>query len=169
MYIDIIPLQHVLFDSISLRFGQSRGEVEALMGPGEAVGHRYYYFDSQLALDYDAQDRLEFVEFLAGAEGTLRPRIGGVSVFDHDADALTDLLAQQNGGPADDPETGHCLTFHRLSIGLYRDITPADVAEMIAEMQADGLPTDHNPDLDADIRRARQWSTVGAGRSGYYR
>ena len=37
-----------------------------------------------------------------------------------------------------------------LSIGIYREMTPRDVEEMIAEMKAHGIPTEQNPNLEAD-------------------
>ena len=40
---------------------------------------------------------------------------------------------------------------------------------MIEEMKADGIPTEDNEDLAADIKRANHWATIGIGVAGYYR
>ena len=40
---------------------------------------------------------------------------------------------------------------------------------MIEEMKADGIPTEDNEDLAADMRRANNWATIGVGVAGYYR
>ena len=53
-------------------------------------------------------------------------------------------------------------------MGVYRSILPQDVQEMIAEMEADGIPTLNNPDLERDKLRAEHWETIGIGLSGYY-
>ena len=55
-----------------------------------------------------------------------------------------------------------------ISVGVYRSILPKDVREMIAEMEADGIPTLNNPNLELDKRRAEHWETIGIGLSGYY-
>ncbi|MBQ8646993.1 MAG: hypothetical protein IJ484_02490, partial [Oscillospiraceae bacterium] len=114
-------------------------------------------------------DRVECVEFLAGAEGALRPVICGVSAFDTDADVLADLLLEHSGGEVIDEERGYSLQFPAIGIGVYRETTPADVQQMIGEMQADGIPTEDNEDVAAELRRASRWATLGAGVAGYYR
>ena len=58
--------------------------------------------------------------------------------------------------------------FSNISIGVYREIRPADVLEMMEEMKADGIPTEDNEDLAADMRRANHWATIGVGVAGYY-
>ena len=68
----------------------------------------------------------------------------------------------------DKHENGHSYQFMNLSIGIYREMTPRDVEEMIAEMKAHGIPTEQNPDLEADKEKALHLATVGAGVFGYY-
>ena len=106
MTITIHPLEQVLLDGVPIRFGMKRAEVEAALGAGQAIGARHYYQNSELAIDYDRDDRVEFVEFLAGAEGALRPVLYGVSAFDTDADVLADLLLEHSGGEVIDEERG---------------------------------------------------------------
>lgn len=53
-------------------------------------------------------------------------------------------------------------------MGVYREAGPEDIAEMIEEMKADGIPTEDNEDLAADIKRANHWATIGIGGAGYY-
>ena len=55
-----------------------------------------------------------------------------------------------------------------ISVGLYREIRPQDVLEMIEEMKAGGIPVEDNEDLEADKRRAEHWATIGFGVAGYY-
>lgn len=121
-----------------------------------------------MAIDYGPDGTVEFIEFLGGIDGALRPEIYGVSAFDTAADALADLLRQKNGEAAADPEQGYSLAFLNLSVGVYRELRPSDVQEMMEEMKADGIPVEKNPDVTVDLRKANHWSTIGAGAAGYY-
>jgi len=167
MHIEIFPLDKVVIDGISVCFGMEQTAVEKAIGKGEAVGDRYYYFDSEMAIDYDQDKKVEFVEFLGGADGILRPVIYGVSVFDTDADELAALLSQKNTGEVQE-EQGYSFAFEGISVGIYRETTPADVLEMIEEMKADGIQVEGNEDVAEEMRRAGHWAAIGAGMAGYY-
>ncbi len=69
-----------------------QSEVEAAIGKGQLVGNRYYYFDSEMAIDYNDNNTVEFIEFLCGIDGSLQPHIYGVSAFGLPADDLVELL-----------------------------------------------------------------------------
>ena len=168
MKIEIYPLEKIVIDGVSVSLGMEQSAVEAAIGKGSLTGERSYYYDNELAIDYDDDNRIEFIEFLGGADGSLRPTIYGVSVYDTPADELTALLRQKNDGEVDDSEEGYSYAFLNISVGVYREIRPEDVAEMIKEMKADGIPTDGNEDLAADIKRANHWTTIGIGVAGYY-
>jgi len=169
MDIEIFPLEKVVIGKFAVFLGMKRSEVEKVIGLGQAIGGRTYYYEDELAIDYDKNDKVEFIEFLGGIEGVLQPKIYGVSVFEANADELIDLLKQKNNGEADDTEQGYSYSFFNISVGVYREITPTDVLEMIEEMKADGIPTEDNEDLAADMRRANHWATIGVGVAGYYR
>ncbi len=168
MKITIYPLERVTFDDVSISFGMDRATVETLMGKGHMAGSRYYYCGGELAIDYDRDDRVEFIEFLAGMDGSLRPLIYGLSAFETEAGELAAVLTQNNGGEITHTEQGHACRFSGISVGVYRELTPEDVLEMIEEMKANGIPTADNADLEADRRRAGHWSTIGTGIAGYY-
>lgn len=165
----LYPLDRVELDGISISLGMGQEEVERRIGPGhDRNGARHYYFNSEMAVNYDAGGKVEFIEFLGGVDGKLKPVIYGVSAFDADAEELVEILRRENGGKAEDTERGHCCTFGSLSIGVYRELTPAGVLEMEEEMRRDGLPTEGNPDLENDRRNAAHWATIGMGIAGYY-
>lgn len=169
MNIKIYPLDKLEIDGASVCFGMHRNEVEATIGKGEFVGQRYYYYNSEMAIDYDPENCVKFVEFLSGVDGALKPFIYGVSAFETDADELVSVLKEKNGGQIEDNEQGYSYGFNNISVGIYRELRPVDVEEMIEEMKADGITVDNNGDLEADRRRANHWATIGAGIEGYYR
>ena len=164
----IYPLDRVEIDGQSLRLGDSQMAVEAVFGPGEPAGNRWYYDHMQLAVDYDNAGKAEFIEFLGGPDGSLRPLIDGVSIFDAGAEEVTALLTKKNGGKPRDLENGHCLCFTSISVGLFRARTPEDVREMEEEMRAEGVFPEGNPELNSEWRMALHWNAVGIGRVGYY-
>ncbi len=168
MNIEIFPLEKVVFDGIPVCLGMARSAVDNAIGIGQLIGKRYYYCNNELAIDYNENGTVEFIEFLGGAEGLLQPTIYGMSVFGTDAEKVAELLKQKNGGKIIDPEQGYSYSFSNISIGVYREIRPADVMEMMEEMKADGIPTEDNEDLAADMRRANHWATIGVGVAGYY-
>ncbi len=168
MKIEIIPLEKVIFDGVSVPLGADMVAVEAVIGKGEKVGNRYYHLNTNVAIDYDADNQVEFIEFLGGIDGDLHPTIYDIPAFETDAEVLSNLLREKNGIEVDDSENGYSLAFLNISIGVYREITPRDVEEMIDEMKADGIPTDGNEDIEVENRKAHHWATIGVGVKDYY-
>ena len=168
MNIEIFPLEKIVFDGVSVYLGMERAEVENAIGIGQLIGRRYYYFNNELAIDYSENGTVEFMEFLGGAEGSLQPFVYGLAAFDTDAEEMAELLKQKNGGEVMDTENGYSYSFANISVGVYREIRPSDVLEMIEEMKAEGIPTEDNEDVAADMRRANHWATIGVGVTGYY-
>ncbi len=87
-----ISFGKVVIDGVSADWGMKQSEVEAAIGKGQLVGNRYYYFDSEMAIDYNDNNTVEFIEFLGGIDGSLQPHIYGVSAFGLPADDLVELL-----------------------------------------------------------------------------
>ena len=168
MTIEIFPLDKVVFDGVPVCFGMERSAVENVIGTGQLIGKKYYYYNNELAIDYSENGMVEFIEFLGGVEGSLQPTIYGVSAFGTDAEELAEFLKQKNGGEIIDTEQGYSYSFSGISVGVYREIRPSDVTEMIEAMKADGIPTENNEDVAADMRRANHWATIGVGVAGYY-
>ena len=165
--IRLFPLIGMEFNGISIRFGHNRAEMEKLLGvPERTHNSRGYYFNGELALDFDGADKLEFIEFLGGAGGGLSPELYGVPVFETDADEMLNLLAEH--GEVVDQDGGYTVAVPKLSLGLYREITPSDVEEMVREMARMDVTALGEFNLDAEQRRASHWETVGIGRENYY-
>ena len=148
--LELLPLEGLRLGEQLLPLAASKEQAEALLGPAEEFqGDQWYYAESELRLDFDQSGRLEFIEFLGGLEGRLQPTIYGLPAF------------QTGAGE-------YSYAFLNISVGVYRSILPKDVREMIAEMEADGIPTLNNPNLELDKRRAEHWETIGIGVAGYY-
>ena len=168
MNIEIYPLEKIIIDGVSIYLGMEQSAVESAIGKGQLAGKRYYYYNTEMAIDYSENKTVEFIEFLGGIDGSVHPVIYGVSAFDALADELANLLRQKNDGEIDDSEQGYSLAFLNISVGVYRERRPSDVMEMIEEMRADGIPTENNEDVAEEMRKANHWATIGVGVGGYY-
>ena len=168
MNIEMYPLEKIVVDGVSVYLGMEQSAVEAAIGKGRLVGKRYYYYGSEMAIDYSENNTVKFIEFLGGIDGSLHPVIYGVSAFDTLADELVNLLRQKNDGEINDSEKGYSLAFLNISVGVYRERIPSDVMEMIEEMKADGIPTEDNEDIAEEMQKANHWATIGVGVAGYY-
>ena len=165
----LLPLEGMNLNGGSLRFGDGEDAAARVLGePVARRGNRCYYCSHELALDFDGDGGLEFIEFLGGVEGALRPTLYGKDIFDADADELLARLLERNGDDVDDSEAGYSYSLRRLSIGLYREITPEDVNAMLREMLNVDLTQLGGLDIEQEQRKARHWATVGLGRPGYY-
>jgi len=168
MDIKIYPLDKVVIDGVSICLGMEQPTVEASIGKGQLVGKRYYYYNSNMAIDYSLDNKVEFIEFLGGINGSLHPNIYGVSAFDTPAKELIGLLRQKNDGEVDDSEQGYSFAFLNISVGVHRETKPSDVIEMIEDMKANSISTENNEDIETEMRNANHWSTIGIGIAGYY-
>ena len=166
MNIQIYPLDKVVFDHVSIFLGMEKAAVELALGAGEEIGNRCYYFNNEMAIDYQ-ENKVNFIEFLSGVDGKLKPAIYGVSVFDVDAAALVDVLKTNNNGEICDNENGYSYQFSNISIGLYREATPNEIAEMMEEAKSFGNPMSDD-EIQYEMKRANYWATIGIGVPGYY-
>ncbi|MBE6542588.1 MAG: hypothetical protein E7672_09135 [Ruminococcaceae bacterium] len=173
MDIEIYPTDKIVIDGKEIRFGMPKDDVERLIGNGNFVNtkfvkNRCYYFNNEMSVDYGDELFVCAVEFLGGSDGKLKPIIFGVSAFETDAEELFRLLCEKNGRDAEDNEGGYSYSFHEISVGIYREITPDDVEEMAEEMRENGILPENNPDFVNDRRRASHWAALCVGKSGYY-
>lgn len=172
--VEIIPLEKAVINDMTLSLGMRREEVNDLIGEGELARDCYYYFESEMSITYDDSDCIEFIEFLGGVDGKMQPVIYGIPVFQTEARELVKVIEKHNSGLAyfecgiEDFDSDHDIEFYNMSVGLYREMTPADIDEMISEMKAEGISVEENEDLENDIRKSQYWATIGIGVEGYY-
>lgn len=166
MNVEIYPLDKVIFDNISIYFGMEKSAVELAFGKGHVIGNRYYYFNNEMAIEY-VENNVSFVEFLGGVNGKLKPVIYGVSAFDIDAAELVAVLKANNNGEICDDETGYSYQFSKISIGVFREVLPDEISEMIEEAKCFRNPMS-NDEIQYEMKRANHWATIGCGGVGYY-
>ena len=162
----INPLEGIILDDKKILLGMSKSEVISLLGNADIWENCYYYFDSDLAIDFDESDKVQFIDFLGGKNGCIKPYIYGMAAFDSDADDLVEVLKSHNNDRIDYDENGYAYNFNEISIGISRESTPEGVQRDIEEMKADG---EYDQDyVDSELELARHWATIGMGSPNYY-
>lgn len=170
MYIELVPLEKAVINGQVIPFGMDRSSVEEILGIGEQVDNRSYYFDCNLCIEYNQNMQVSFIEVSCGdPKGIVIPTIYGEDVTKCDAEHIFQILSEKNHGEIDDSENGYSYAFYNLSVGVYREITPNDYSELEDEMKANGIPVEDNPDLQSDFWKATHWATIGIGVKNYYR
>lgn len=165
MKIQIIPLKKIIIDGKDICLGMTRTDIINLLGDGK-FSHRHYYYNNELAIDYDDEGKVEFIEFLGGIDGKLQPLIYGKPAFKMLADDIASILTNKNGNEIDDHEDGYSYAFLNISVGIYRPITPKDVEENAEEMICDG---EYDAEyVQEEMRKASHWATIGIGVKNYY-
>ena len=165
------PMEGIAWENKRVNLGDTRAQVTAQLGEGDFFEGSCYYIDSELAILFDKENRVKFIEFLGGGveDNLLQPYVFGESAFDVHASALFLMLEEKNGARAVSSDEGYSFTFENLGVRIYRDYTPADVENYAAELKAAGI--DPNG-LDVDSMEAWQelndqkqlsehWSTIG--------
>lgn len=168
MNIELYPLEKAVIGGISICFGMEQSAVESVIGKGQLVGKRYYYYNSEMVIDYNENKMVEFIEFFGGFDGKIQPKIYGEYVFKTKADDLYNILCKKNNGDIIDNENGYAYSFLNISVGIYRSTIPESVQEMIAEAEEDGESMG-TEEIEYEMRRADYWAAIGIGIEGYYR
>ncbi|MBQ3490285.1 MAG: hypothetical protein IJA86_06825 [Clostridia bacterium] len=166
MNIEIYPLDKVMIDGVAICLGMEKSAVDAAIGKGQLIGNRCYYFNNEMAIDY-ANNKAEFIEFLCGIEGMLKPAIYGISAFETQANELFEVLKEQNNGVVGDTENGYSYQFQNISVGVYREAVPKEIEEMIGEATSFGNPLSDD-EIQHEMKKANHWATIGIGVAGYY-
>lgn len=120
-----------------------------------------------MVIDY-LEDKVDFIEFLGGVDGQLKPVLYGTSVFDTDATELVKVLKMNNSDEVCDTEKGYSYQFPNISVGVYREAIPEEITEMIEEATRFGNPLSID-EIQNEMRRANHWATIGCGSACYYR
>lgn len=167
MFFTILPLEGIQWDEQNILLGSTKKDIEAKLGQPEIVRNSYYYFKSELRFDFSKNDKLEFIEFLSGRNGIIQPVIYGVEAFQVSADELHNVLKAHNFGDLIDCENGYSFAFPNIGIGIYRESTPNDVADMINEMQELGIDTNENPNVAEEQLKATHWATISVASADY--
>ena len=129
----------------SVRFGMTREEARAVLAPAspkpfDRGGLVDGFYGMTLQVGYDAEGKVEFIEFARDG----RVLLDDLDLFELEADRVVARLKEKHELSADDTEPGYSFCFPSIELGLWRPVLPLDGEE------------------------GRYFESVGFGRSGYY-
>lgn len=177
MKILVKPLDGVYWEDKSILLGEERRSVEKtftnICFKDKSVresGLSFYLFNTNLRVDFDKNDRVEFIEFLGGFNIEVQAVIYGIDAFKTNADELFELLKKHNNGEIGDSENGYSYDFKNISVGIWRESTPESLAEFIKEIRndesIDEIIVEEN--IKEEILKTSYWETLGIGVKNYY-
>ncbi|RZJ54061.1 MAG: hypothetical protein EOO44_06395 [Flavobacterium sp.] len=170
--IEILPLDGVEIENVGkISLGQSKSEVEQLLGQPSTNSNqnRLFYTDYEFRIDLDKNGKIEFIEFIYGPfpERT-ELSIYGINPFQIGADQLLEVLTEKNNGRIDNSEADYCFGFLNIAVGVWRDATPKDIEESIAEMKVNNEYEENKDWIEEDLTKAKNFWTIGIGIKNYY-
>ena len=166
MIIDLLILEGASFDGEKLLFGQKIDVVPRCLGTPDQMENAYYFLDNTVSIHVDQDGCIEFIE--VSTDDPLTICCDGQNLSELPQEALLDFLREKNKNEIQVEENRHSFTFVHISTGLYYDITPEDVEEIIRESKADGVYGEMKEEIQADIERAKRPSAIGIGKAQYY-
>lgn len=165
------PLEGMeISDLGEVAFGQTIEQVKERLGePSLIYGNQLFYDELELRIDCDEQGLVEFIECIYGpfCEKTI-PMLYGERAFELLADELVALLTEKNSGKVDDREAEYGYYFKEISVGVYREATPKDALESIAEVKAEGMYEEERDWLEEDLQKSQHFWSIGIGVQSYY-
>lgn len=165
------PLEGIAWENKRVNLGDTREQVINVLGEGDFFEGSYYYFDSELAILFDKEDKVKFIEFLGGGVDAylLEPYIFGEAAFKARAADLFLVLEEKNGNKAVSNDEGYAFTFENIAVRIYRDYTPADVENYVAELKSSGVDMEGMgmdsmeawKEVTYQKQLSEHWSTLG--------
>ena len=176
MEIIVKPLQGIFWENNSILLGEKIESVRLTFINTNIRTEFYnsnpsfFLFDNDLRVDFDNNNRVEFIEFLDGLISRLQPLIYGVDFFKTKADLIFELLKNKNCGNITDNSNGYDYQFKNISIGIYREATPQSLLKFISEIQSDANidKAVKEENIKEEILKANYWTTLGIGTENYY-
>lgn len=177
MKVLVKPLEGIFWGDKSILLGEGRRNVEKTFedmnfkdksdGAGKLC---FYLFNNNVRIDFDKNDRIEFIELLGGFNTKMHAIIYSVDVFKSNAEELVELFKKHNNGEIEDSENGYCYTFKNISVGIWRESTPESLAEFIKKMCNDESIDKKivEEKIKEEMVKVDYWATLGIGVQNYY-
>jgi len=171
MNIELIPLEGIKINGLFITFGKKINEISEI-GELKTFNNKVYYWKDELGIHCNENSEIEYLEFLGGYDGKLRPTIYGNDFFEMGADDAIKLLTEKNKESAideNDSKPEYSYTFNEISVGLTREIAPWCIDQDIKEAKANGSYDEKKESYDLDYFRSRHFDTIGIGVKNYYK
>lgn len=171
--ITFIPLKGVHIKGVgNINFGESISAIKEILGSPEQIDNQFYYYNSELRIDFNEYNKVAFIECLA--TDNIKLIIYEKEALKLEGNELISLLKSKNKNKINDTEGKYAYYFFDINVGIYRESTPNSIYEMIHEMKNNGTYEDNKNWLEDDYKKSKYFNTIGIGigigigNSGYY-
>lgn len=163
------PLKGInIDDNFNIKLGETKENVRLMLGlPEDEIDNQLYYFNSEIRIDFDKYNKVEFIECLCN--DNIRPIIYDKEALNLKDNELISLLKYNNNNKIDNNESDFSYYFYDISVGIYRDSSPSDIREMINEMKLDKTYENNKDDMEVEYEKSKYFNTIGIGVKNYYR
>lgn len=165
--VKLLPLKGLDIEQLGeIRFGDLREDVINKLGqPSEIEENTLYYDNLEISIDFDDNNKLEFFEIDGPNNLQIEVSLFNINPFTLPAKELIALLSEKNNGKVDDVDKPLAYNFLGLEIGLWREVSEADVKKEIKEARENG---DYEPWMDDELEKSKYFWIIGLGCKGYY-
>ena len=94
--------------------------------------------------------------------------LNGIDVFKTKASELVSILECINGPDFIKEGNGYSYSFPKISVGLWRELTPKDYLELVAATKADGMYEEMKEDLAADYIKSEYFQIFNVASADYF-
>lgn len=166
--VKLIPLNGIEIEKIgTIKFGDSKESVEVKLGnPSDDEDGSLYYDNLEMRLDFNEKNELEFVEIFGPYCEFIVPEIYKINPFKQTASELVRVLTVNNNGKIDDTEEPHSYSFLGSSVGVWREVTEAEMKNEIKAARDNG---EYEQWMENDLEKSKYFWTLGLGAKDYYK
>ena len=166
--IKIIPLKGITINNkLNIMFGNTFNEIMSCLKLEHIdVANKSYFFDNNLCLEFDSENKLVFIEFSNSEIITLN--MFGQNPFKLTDEELISFLYKHyniyDNMPTDFSEIADYI-LKPQNISMYRSITPYSIMLSIEEAKNSGC---YHEDMNRDYLKFRFFETIGIAAEGYF-
>ena len=171
----IKPLECVYWENKSIFLKDNIKDVISLCGNNYQKNMRdgkvvLYLFHSELQIYFDIHDKVEFIMFGGGYNIELEVSVYGINPFKTKENELFELLKENNNGEFTDTDDGYSYEFKNITVGIWREAKPQNLAEFIDEINRDDSIPQYIKDknIREETIKSSYWETFGIGIENYY-
>ena len=162
----IKPLVGIEWAQGNILLGQQKKQLDISHLLPETVRQSLYLLGADIRVDFDGTDAVEFVEVRGGCGSLLCPVFDRMPLFEMEVTEVLKALREKY--VVKERENGHMYVLTEWDIALWRERTEADVEGFVADMKADGVAAEGNPDVEAEWKLAKHFQVVSIGKKGYF-
>lgn len=171
----IKPLVGIYWDTNSILLGDDIDTVTKVCEVNykksiKPQGTVLYLFNASLQIFFNDKNKAEFIMFGGGYNTQLDVSIYGINPFKTPAKQLVSLLKKENNNVFTDDDNGYSYEFCHISVSLWRESTPDDLAEITEDINSDSHLSKQEKEnfIATEFLKSNYFETIGIAVKNYY-